>query len=87
IDATGNYTYILYVPAPCENDTAQVVMDVVAPVSAGTDGSATLCSNALPLALMSALGGAPDAGGSWTGPLGATEGSFDPQTDAPGSYT
>jgi len=86
-NTAGSYTYILFVPAPCENDTALVSMSVVAPVSAGTDGSATLCSNAPPLALITALGGAPDPGGAWNGPLGATEGSFDPQTDAPGSYT
>jgi gliding motility-associated-like protein len=83
----GIYSYILYVPAPCTNDTAHVVMDVVEPVSAGTAGSATLCSNAPPLALFTALGGSPDPGGSWSGPMGVTEGSFDPQSDAPGSYT
>ncbi|MBL7981079.1 MAG: gliding motility-associated C-terminal domain-containing protein [Flavobacteriales bacterium] len=85
--APGVYTYILYVPAPCQNDTAQVVMSVVAPVSAGTNGNATLCSNDSPVALFNLLNGAPDLGGSWTAPNGGpSEGSFDPGVDMTGGY-
>jgi gliding motility-associated-like protein len=83
----GAYTYILFVPAPCENDTAQVVMEVVAPVSAGSDGSATLCSNAAPVALFGLLSGTPNAGGQWTAPGGGpSDGSFAPSADPVGGY-
>jgi len=87
VNVAGLYTYILYVPAPCENDTALVVMDVVAPVSAGIDGSATFCSNTPPVVLFNLLNGAPDAGGDWTTPNGTvSEGTFNPATDATGVY-
>ncbi|MBK9176080.1 MAG: gliding motility-associated C-terminal domain-containing protein [Flavobacteriales bacterium] len=86
-NAAGAYTYILYVPAPCVNDTSQVLVSVVAPVNAGTNGTATLCSNSPPIALITALGGSPDPGGAWTGPGGAFEGTFTPQIDPPGAYT
>ena len=87
ISTPGQYTYILYVPAPCQNDTAQVVMGVVAPVSAGSDGSATLCSNDASVALFNLLNGTPDVGGTWTAPNGGpSEGSFTPGTDMTGGY-
>ncbi|MBK9146644.1 MAG: gliding motility-associated C-terminal domain-containing protein [Flavobacteriales bacterium] len=83
----GAYSYILFVPAPCENDTSEVIMNVVAPVSAGSDGSATLCSDDAPVALFNLLNGTPDAGGDWTAPNGTpTESTFDPAIDAPGAY-
>ncbi|MBL7957231.1 MAG: gliding motility-associated C-terminal domain-containing protein, partial [Flavobacteriales bacterium] len=85
--SAGAYTYILYVPAPCENDTSEVIMSVVAPVNAGSDGSATLCSDDAPVALFNLLNGSPDAGGDWTAPNGTvTEDNFDPAVDAPGGY-
>ncbi|MFN6178783.1 MAG: gliding motility-associated C-terminal domain-containing protein, partial [Flavobacteriales bacterium] len=87
ISTPGQYTYILYVPAPCQNDTAQVVMGVVAPVSAGSDGSATLCSNDASVALFNLLNGTPDVGGTWTAPNGGpSEGSFTPGIDITGGY-
>jgi len=86
-NAAGSYTYILFVPAPCENDTSVVVMSVVAPVSAGSDGSATFCSDDAPVALINLLNGTPDVSGTWTAPNGTpSEVSFDPAVDAPGGY-
>ncbi len=82
----GQYTYILYVPAPCENDTAEVQVNLIQPVDAGTDGSATMCSNDAPLTLFNVLGGSPDTGGAWNGPVGVSEGIFDPSADTPGGY-
>ncbi|MBK8498556.1 MAG: gliding motility-associated C-terminal domain-containing protein [Flavobacteriales bacterium] len=85
--AAGIYTYILYVPAPCENDTSAVLMSVVAPVSAGSNGSTTLCSSDSPIVLFNLLNGAPDVGGDWTAPSGgASEGIFDPSIDQQGGY-
>ncbi len=85
--SAGTYTYILYVPAPCTNDTADVDLIVIDPVDAGTDGNATLCSDDAPLVLFNVLGGSPDPGGAWNGPSGISEGVFDPGVDAPGGYT
>ncbi|MBK8950820.1 MAG: hypothetical protein IPM68_18770 [Flavobacteriales bacterium] len=46
------------------------------------------CDAGAAVGLFAQLGGTPDAGGSWTDPLGnAHSGSFDPSTDAAGVYT
>ncbi|HRO98026.1 MAG TPA: PKD domain-containing protein [Flavobacteriales bacterium] len=83
----GTYTYIVFVPAPCVNDTANVFLNVIVPVDAGEDGALTVCANDAPIDLMTVIGGTPLAGGNWNGPAGATDGIFTPGTSAPGTYT
>ncbi|MBL7981972.1 MAG: gliding motility-associated C-terminal domain-containing protein [Flavobacteriales bacterium] len=56
-------------------------------VNAGTPGTLTLCSTSPATGLFNALGGAPNAGGTWTSPSGAAHsGVIDPAVDAPGAY-
>ena len=87
-NTSGAYTYVIAVPPPCVNDSATVIVNVVTPPDAGTDGSVTLCPNGVPIALFSELGGSPDAGGTWTAPGGgASNGTLDPATDPAGVYT
>ncbi len=51
-----------------------------------SNGRVRVCSNAAPVDLFKALGGAPQPGGSWSGPS-ASDGSFDPATMTAGTYT
>ncbi|MBL7963046.1 MAG: gliding motility-associated C-terminal domain-containing protein [Flavobacteriales bacterium] len=84
----GVYTYTVNGTAPCVNASASVTVTETTSPDAGMDGNLTLCSSASPAMLFALLGGAPDAGGTWTTPSGgAHSGSFDPATDAPGVYT
>jgi gliding motility-associated-like protein len=83
----GEYMYVVTVPPPCVNDTALVNITIVVAVDAGDDGSITVCSDESSFALFDQLGGTPDAGGSWSGPGGASDGTFTPGTSASGSYT
>lgn len=84
----GVYTYTVSAPAPCTNASATVTVTINAQLSAGTPGAVTLCDGSVATDLFAALGGAPDAGGTWTGPGGAAVGStFTPGTSTPGTYT
>lgn len=50
--------------------------------SAGEDASVTACPGAAPFQLLDSLAGSPAPGGQWQ----PGSGSFDPATDAPGTY-
>lgn len=84
----GVYTYVAAGTAPCLADSATVTVTEIQAPNAGTNGSLTLCSTSAPVLLISALGGAPNGGGTWLGP-GNTPfptGQFVPSTGTPGSY-
>ncbi|HMN05814.1 MAG TPA: gliding motility-associated C-terminal domain-containing protein, partial [Flavobacteriales bacterium] len=83
----GVYTYTISVPPPCTNASSTVTITEVAPPNAGTDGALTLCISSPAADLFDALGGTPDAGGTWTGPSTVTGGLFNPATMNPGDYT
>lgn len=84
----GAYTYIDYAQPPCVNDTAQIIVASTAPAYAGENATATICVNGGTQALITYLGGSPQAGGTWTGPGGQPHpGLFDPTTDGSGLYT
>jgi gliding motility-associated-like protein len=88
IHQAGLYTYTVTGIAPCLNDDASVLVSVGIAGNAGMDGAVTLCSGDDPIDLFTILGGAPDAGGAWTGPDGSpASGNFDPGTGISGSYT
>lgn len=85
---SGDYTYTVTGTAPCPNAQSTVSVTIADQPSAGSDGSVNLCEGSVPTDLFTALGGAPDPGGSWTDPMGAPAGSvFDPGTSPPGTYT
>jgi mucin-2 len=87
VDPSGTYTYTLAATPPCLNATASVTVTVVIPANAGTDGTASLCSNQDPVDLFSFLGGTPQSGGTWTPTLASATGIFNPGIDAAGTYT
>ena len=83
----GTFTYLLTVPAPCSNDTSLVVVTVVQASSAGEDATTASCANGTAIDLFATLNGAPDAGGTWTGPSALVDGTFIPGTNTVGTYT
>ncbi|MEZ4738786.1 MAG: hypothetical protein R2818_05370 [Flavobacteriales bacterium] len=83
----GTYTYTLDAAPPCAGSSAAVVVSIEALGDAGEDGAATVCSGAATVELFQLLGGSPQTGGTWTGPGGPIDGSFDPGSDPEGTYT
>ncbi|MDX9752289.1 MAG: hypothetical protein RBT71_14520, partial [Flavobacteriales bacterium] len=86
-DDAGTYTYTVTGMAPCADDISTVAVTVHAAADAGSDANITLCSSDVPVDLFTALGGTPQTGGTWSGPNGAFNGTFDPATDDAGAYT
>ncbi|HEX2617610.1 MAG TPA: hypothetical protein VHL57_08715, partial [Flavobacteriales bacterium] len=87
VDAAGTYTYTVAGTSPCPSASAEIAIDLIAPPTAGADGSAVLCATGAPVPLGTLLSGA-DPGGSWSVPDGAVfNGTFVPGTDVPGNYT
>ena len=83
----GTYTYALLASAPCASASATVEVQEELALDAGTSSDISLCAGAPAQSLFSILQGTPDAGGTWTGPGGASNGQFDPGSDPPGNYT
>jgi gliding motility-associated-like protein len=83
----GVYTYTIDVPPPCVGSSTTVTVTEVAPPNAGSDGSLALCVSGPAVDLADGLGGAPDTGGTWSGPSAVFGGLFDPTSMSPGSYT
>ena len=66
------------------------VLTVVAPPSAGNDGSIALCTNANPVNLFNVLSGSPASTGTWSGPSSLSNGNlgtFNPSVNTGGQYT
>ena len=84
----GNYTYTTGANAPCVADQSIVSVTINAQPTAGNNGVLTLCEGSPPTDMFIQLGGTPASGGTWTDAMGtATGASFDPATQAPGTYT
>jgi hypothetical protein len=87
IHIAGVYTYTVIGAAPCANGQATVTVTINPVPNAGTNGLRSVCSSSAPVNLFTSLGGAPQAGGSWTAPGGAPHGNtYDPAIDGPGVY-
>ncbi len=83
----GAYVYRVIGTPPCADATAVVTVNVVAEPIAGTDGTASVCSNEVAFPLIGRLGGTPATNGTWSGPGGASTGIFTPGTSQPGVFT
>jgi gliding motility-associated-like protein len=84
----GAYLYVMPGPADCPADSATVQISIAAPAQAGSDATLDLCSSDAAASLFNALGGLPDAGGTWNGPSAVDPtGSLDPALAGSGLYT
>ncbi|MGV7108179.1 hypothetical protein ACUSJC_16775, partial [Flavobacterium sp. U410] len=81
------YTYSINGAGSCAPASADVVVTVSNPVSAGTDGSVSVCSTGNTVNLFDYLGGTPDINGTWSPALTSGTGVFDPSLDVAGTYT
>lgn len=84
-DNEGTYFYI--VSNSCNTDSATVEVTINEAVTAGLNGSITLCTSDDAVDLFSILGGSPTPGGSWSPSLNSGTGLFDPEVDTEGQYT
>lgn len=86
--AAGPYLFVVPGAAGCPADSATVLLSIAAPAHAGSDAALDLCSNDAAASLFNALGGAPDPGGTWTGPSPVdAAGVLDPALAGSGAYT
>ncbi|MCK7589647.1 gliding motility-associated C-terminal domain-containing protein [Subsaxibacter sp. CAU 1640] len=86
VDTPGIYTYTVNGTSSC-SASATVTVSFVLDPNAGTDGAITFCNNDAATDLFNALGGTPDAGGTWSPALASGTGLFDPLVDIAGTYT
>ncbi|MCB0766827.1 MAG: T9SS type A sorting domain-containing protein [Flavobacteriales bacterium] len=83
----GVYEYALLENGACAADTARITVTETATANAGTDGTLSICNNRT-ADLFDRLGGAPQPGGSWTGPDSSPmDGMYDAVALSPGAYT
>ncbi|MCB0763984.1 MAG: hypothetical protein KDB84_04705, partial [Flavobacteriales bacterium] len=87
VDAPGAYTYTVTSVAPPCSVQSVITVSVVQQPDAGIDGAITTCASEPSFPLAGLLGGTPSPGGTWSGPAGASSGTFDPAVDVGGAYT
>ena len=85
LHAEGIYSYTVTGSAACPDAVASIDITVTPAADAGSDGTLSICATDAPADLFNALGGAPQPGGTWSGP-GAIDGTYDPSSDVPGAY-
>jgi gliding motility-associated-like protein len=80
------YTLTLTDDQACSRSDSMLVT-VVQPVNAGTNGSTSICGTAFPLTLFNLIGGNPPVGGTWVAPDGSpSTGVYTPGSSLPGAY-
>ena len=87
VDQPGIYTYTVPGVSTCSPAIATVDVSLIQAPDAGGDGFNTVCTNDPQFLLFNFLTGTPDQGGLWYfGAAGTHSPTFNPATDAPGSY-
>ncbi len=73
----GNTYYVQINDVFCVSNAVPVTVNIDIPFDPGSPGTLEYCDNSIPVTdfnLFDKLGGTPDTNGSWTGPLGTTNG-------------
>ena len=87
-DPPGAYTYTIPAGLACPGASSAVTVAITTQPDAGLNAAVSVCDDATPFDPLSALGGSPDPGGTWTDPLFLPfTGLFDPTNDPAGDYT
>lgn len=87
-DAAGDYMYTVSAVLPCVGASSTLNIAIDPLPQAGEDDSLAICANGNVTDLFLLLGGDPDAGGSWSDPLGnGHPTTLDPAQDTSGVYT
>jgi hypothetical protein len=81
----GIYTYTIAAAGSCAAVQSNVTVNESAAPNAGADALLSICSANSTTNLYFLLTGA-EFGGSWTGPLGFFDGTYEPGTDPAGTY-
>lgn len=84
--SSGGYTYTTNCPGNCPQDMAVLVVGIVPAPNAGDSSTVTVCTNDPAFNLFTALGGNPDAGGTWTYSGAPHAPVFNPGVDPEGCF-
>ncbi len=82
---SGTYTYTV-TGTNCPNATAQVIVNIESPRSAGSNSTLDICINDSPVDLRTLLNGASDTAGTWEHNTNTVSNIFDPAVDPAGIY-
>ncbi|GLB52379.1 protein of unknown function precursor; adhesin [Neptunitalea chrysea] len=85
--SAGTYNYYYEVTNVCGTTSTTVTLSFANQPDAGTNASIGFCPADAASDLFNALGGTPEAGGTWSPALASGTGFFDPGLDAAGTYT
>lgn len=83
----GTYTVRVTSGNGCSNTSAPFVLSQQNRVNAGGDAELVACAASSDVELFPSLIGAPDAGGTWSGPSAVVDGLYQPSSMEPGIYT
>jgi len=86
MDLAGEYKYTVSIEG-CGTDDANISIQLLEELNAGSDTQIDLCVNGGPYNLLEYLEGNADGGGEWTPSLTSGAEIFDPKSDTPGIYT
>lgn len=84
-DDPQTFSYTVGGNAPCENDTAFVIVQEIQAPNSGTSNDTTVCSNGAAFDMLLLLGDA-DPTGTWMFGVDNHSGTFDPAIDPAGVY-
>ena len=85
VTVAGTYTVRVNSSNGCFSVSAPHVVAEISPANAGGDAEIKACSASTDLDLFTALVGAPQMGGTWSGPSEVIDGLYQPASMSPGT--
>ena len=87
VTRAGTYTLRVTTTNGCSSVSSPIEVAMATRVNAGGDAFLTACAGSSDIDLFAALKGQPMAGGTWSGPSTIDNGSYQPASMDPGTYT